>query len=812
MLCACSKIFRRYFIPLVWCFTLSSSAAIAGDFATTWGTAPYTWPNGGVGPTTITFTDQYGFQTQVRYTITQVNGSTVAGYPNDVTGFGTGTTIGVVWDPGVGGSIVGGSPNTALMEILNGGAALPVNNLRFRVDDIDAVDNNNASFAGDRCDFVTITGNNGNPTITAVNASPTYIIGPGAGAGSTGALAANQAQCNFQTSTSVNSGTSSSNNNGSIQLAFPNNTSTATVVYDESIRNVASSASVDAAARGVGVWGNTTFTVNNTITLDKQTSSVDFTAAGQVINYTYVVTNNGPLTILTTQNIQIQDNKVGTFTCPAVPAAGITSGGTLICTATYTTTAADVTANQVVNIARAGVGTGTQAFAARLQSNADTVTVPKRTTLTLAKTVINDNGGTRVDADFTLVATGPSTISGVEGAPAVTNATVIAGNYTLSESGVGVAGYGASWSCPGATLSGTTLTLTAGQSITCTATNNDISPTLRLRKVSNGGVATFNFNGTNGFGTDAIPTVTAGVLASGVLKNLSSSGVVTDITETPAAGYFISGTPTCTGLGSGTVSLLSGTTYRISSAALVPGATIQCDFSNTLAVPQLTMTKSPNVGSVGTAGQTVTYTVAVTNSGNVPATGIALTDPLGTVVCPTSGNNTIANLAVGASVSCSMTYTVPQAVFDNNGGGDGDIDNTVSVTGSTTFGSVSQTASAAVTLSGAANLSLAKAWTFAPGGDVNGNGRADRNDIIAYTYTVTNGGNRTITGVGINDAHNGYGIDPVPGNEVIFNDIAPLGNSTDAAANASWDTLAPGDSVRFRANYTVVQQDIDLLQ
>ena len=54
--------------------------------------------------------------------------------------------------------------------------------------------------------------------------------------------------------------------------------------------------------------------------------------------------------------------------------------------------------------------------------------------LTLQKSVINDNGGTAVETDFTLTATGPTPgASGVEGDAAITNAAVSAGVYTLSE-------------------------------------------------------------------------------------------------------------------------------------------------------------------------------------------------------------------------------------------------------------------------------------------------------------------------------------------------------------------------------------------
>ena len=56
-------------------------------------------------------------------------------------------------------------------------------------------------------------------------------------------------------------------------------------------------------------------------------------------------------------------------------------------------------------------------------------------TLTLVKTVINDNGGTAVPTDWTLAADGPTPIAGATGDPAVTGAAVDAGTYTLSESG-----------------------------------------------------------------------------------------------------------------------------------------------------------------------------------------------------------------------------------------------------------------------------------------------------------------------------------------------------------------------------------------
>ena len=58
-------------------------------------------------------------------------------------------------------------------------------------------------------------------------------------------------------------------------------------------------------------------------------------------------------------------------------------------------------------------------------------------------------GGTAVATDWTLAATGPTTIIGPTGTPAVTAAPVQVGSYTLAEAG-GPAGYQPSaWTCVG---------------------------------------------------------------------------------------------------------------------------------------------------------------------------------------------------------------------------------------------------------------------------------------------------------------------------------------------------------------------------
>ena len=110
-------------------------------------------------------------------------------------------------------------------------------------------------------------------------------------------------------------------------------------------------------------------------------------------------------------------------------------------------------------------------------TNTDDTPVVETATLTLAKTVVNDEGGTAVDTDFTLTATGPETIEGVEGDAAITSAVVAIGDYDLTESGP--AGYtDAGWSCTEG-LTGSTVTLAADDVVTCTVTNTDDTPIIR---------------------------------------------------------------------------------------------------------------------------------------------------------------------------------------------------------------------------------------------------------------------------------------------------------------------------------------------
>ena len=107
-----------------------------------------------------------------------------------------------------------------------------------------------------------------------------------------------------------------------------------------------------------------------------------FNSVGQVINYSYGVTNNG--TTALTGPVTVTDNKT-TVTCPAVNTVGnnndtLDPAETITCTSSYTITMADLRAGFVANNATATAGGITSAA----QTVTVTITVNKVLTITTA--------------------------------------------------------------------------------------------------------------------------------------------------------------------------------------------------------------------------------------------------------------------------------------------------------------------------------------------------------------------------------------------------------------------------------------------
>ena len=205
--------------------------------------------------------------------------------------------------------------------------------------------------------------------------------------------------------------------------------------------------------------------------------------------------------------------------------------------------------------------------------------VPPR--LTLVKQVDGAAaGGTAAPTEWTLTATGPTTISGPTGATAVTDATVPVGAYALSESS-GPAGYTPSpWSCVGGTSGTNMVTLAPGDQATCTIVNTAVIPTLTLVKVVD--------NGTTGATTQATawtlsasgPVSISGATGSAAVTGAPVQAGQYSLAETGPTGYAASDW-VCTG----------GASSTATSVTLALGQSATCTITNTAINPTLTLVK-----------------------------------------------------------------------------------------------------------------------------------------------------------------------------------------------------------------------------
>ena len=235
-------------------------------------------------------------------------------------------------------------------------------------------------------------------------------------------------------------------------------------------------------------------------------------------------------------------------------------------------------------------------------------------------------------------------------------------------------------------------------------------------------------------------------------------------------------------------------------------------------------------------GDVITYTYTFLNDGNVTLTNISLSDahggngtltqnndetltdnaPLGDSSDAVAGNGIYTSLAPGDLVTYTSTYTVVQADINDNGGGDGDLDNTVTFAATAAAGTIDPadlTASEEVDLEDQnPSLDVVKLATLLNGAPLADPDTANAavGDIITYTYTVTNDGNVPITEVNLSDnVTAGSGPDPTPTLQSLTN---TSGNSADDAADNDVDLLYMGDSATFTGTYTVTQSDVDNLQ
>jgi hypothetical protein len=499
------------------------------------------------------------------------------------------------------------------------------------------------------------------------------------------------------------------------------------------------------------------------LSLQKSVMPGTYDHVGQVLSYTYTVTNTGNVTM--TAPVTIADDTT-TVTCPTTLLAPTQS---LDCTATYAVTQQDLNAGAVFNTASASSGTTSSPVASA------TALAAQEPQLGLTKTPSSasyDHVGQVVAYTYTLTNTANVTLSGP---------------FTVADDRTTV-------TCP------STVTLVPGASLNCAATYTITQADLDAGQVVNHaiGLATFDGNPVHSAPATAVteavkdPSLT---LAKSVMpgsydhvgQTLSYTYTVTNtgnVTMTaPVTVVDDTTTVSCpTTLLAPTQSLGCTATYAITQGDIDAGAVINTAFASSgttsspvasataLAAqdPQLGLTKTPSPTTYDHVGQVITYTYTLTNTANVTLSGpFTVTDDKTTVTCPST-----ATLDPGTSVTCTATYAITQVDLDA-----GQVIN--HATGTATFdGNPVHSAPVTAVVEDDKNPALTLAKSVAPGT------YSTVGQVLSYTYVVTNTGNVTMT--------------------------APVTIADDRSTVTCPTTLlAPTQSLTCTAAYTVTQADID---
>ncbi|PRB10646.1 DUF11 domain-containing protein [Microbacterium sp. MYb62] len=524
--------------------------------------------------------------------------------------------------------------------------------------------------------------------------------------------------------------------------------------------------------------------------------------AGDAVDYRFTIRNTGDVTLT---SAEITDPLLGGAVACAAFSAPLAPGGEVFCIpVTYTLTQADVDAGTVHNTASV---TAQSAQGPATDDAEENVTIAATNSISLAKvpsTVVDVNGdsavgaGDTVDYAFTVTNNGTTTLR-----DAVITDPMLGGVVVCPElDGVALA--------PGQSVSCTTITYTLTQedvdgglvhneaSVTAEAPIGTVTDTaeadvditgtaaIELRKnvgrvldttgdgnIGAGDTITYSFTVYNR-GTTTLsgveisdPLLAAGRLCSvGTLAPGGSSMCGSynyTLTQDDVEAEIVRNTATTNG-----TSPLGPVTDDASADVVITGT----------AAIELTKTAGAIVlgadGRVG-AGDTVGYTFTIRNAGTTVLRDIVLDDPLlgGAVDCPALAG---LELSPGDDVVCGpVDYVLTQQNVD-----DGNVHNVATVEGQSRNGSAEAEDDADVRVAGIDDISLLKSAAAVV--DANDNGRTDADDTIAYTFTVTNSGTTTLTGITVSDPRLG------------------------AAVTCETTELAPGDSIVCTAAPAVLTQ------
>ncbi len=500
-------------------------------------------------------------------------------------------------------------------------------------------------------------------------------------------------------------------------------------------------------ASATGLFKETTVTSNQdtqTVTatgegarlaIDKSVNPIIYYEEGQVLNYTYTVTNTGNVTLT---NIFVDDDKLGDITsCASTTLAPSTS---TTCTATHIITADDVTAGKVYNEAWAH-GTYLEKDYASEKDTAE-ATVVGAPHLTLVKSVDSNTYDSVTDVlHYTYVVTNDGGVP-LAGPVTITDDKIVSPNTV---------------SCPAVS------SLAVGEQTTCTASYPISQADLDVGSVENTARAFASLDGKVVESNEDSVTATANQDPKISLDKTAQETSFDAVGDQLHYNYLIKNEGNVTLTAPFTVTDNKTTvSCPTAPASLAPGETITCTATYTIiqadldagevtnnatahngaidsnedsvtvdaeSTPAMSIDKTVDETTYDEVGDILHYNYYVKNTGNVTlyAPFNIHDDRIGLLDCPAD----VTSLAPGADVTCEGTYPISIANLN-----DGAVGNTAYATGFDGDGGVVMSNMDTVIVYG-----ITPGWTLQLTKTVDPLTYANVGDTLTYTYTLLNTGN-----------------------------------------------------------------------
>jgi gliding motility-associated-like protein/uncharacterized repeat protein (TIGR01451 family) len=504
-------------------------------------------------------------------------------------------------------------------------------------------------------------------------------------------------------------------------------------------------------------FATVTISQEESVFIEKTADKSSVSTAGEIITYTYKVTNDGNTTLT---GITVSDDKLGAV---SLESTTLSPGGFTDGTKSYMVTQEDINSgDNIVNVATVTTTEGPS------DNDNARVSIIRNASISIVKTADKTNvssAGDTITYTYRVTNDGNTTLTGITvlddklGAVSLEATTLLPGDFTEGtkiyvvtqediNSGSEIVNVATVNTLEGTSDEDST-TVNIGQSPSVT-----ISKTADKSNVSFAGeVITYFYKVTN----------MGNIFLTGVTVTDDKLGSITLGTRILFLGASTEGTATYTvtqddiNAGDNIVNVATVTTSQGPTAS--DNATVSIG-----RIPSVLIEITADKGSVSLAGEVITYFFKVTNTGNTTLTGISVSDDKqGSIVL----DNT--SLSPGEIAGGTGTYTVTQS--DMNAGNQ--IVNTVTVT---TSEGATDTDSETVNINQSSSVTIEKT--------ADKSGVSTAGELITYTYMVTNTGNILLTGVKVTD---------------------------DKLGEITLDSgiLLPGASVEGVATYNVTQADIN---